>query len=94
MEESLVVEVDACDDVEREGEQGDGTVDVEVGTLEESLEKLFNESRDELVRALKQDHSLDSIKKLADKEINGYKWEDGFVMKYQLDPLGKPCKKI
>ena len=94
MEESLAVEVDAYDYIEGEGEMGDGAVDVEAGMLKKSLEKPFNESRDDLVRALKEDHSLNCIKELADKEANGYKWEDGLVMKYQLDPLGKPCKKI
>ena len=51
-----------------------------VGNSVETLEVTMNESRDELVKALQEDHSLDSIKKLADRE-NGYKEEEGLVMK-------------
>ena len=94
MDECLVGEKDAYGDVEGEGETGDGAAQVEAGTLEESLEIPFNDSRDELVRALTEDHSLDSVKRLADREANGYKWEDGLIMKYQLDSLGQSCKKL
>ena len=94
MDECLVGEKDAYGDVEGEGETGNGAAQVGAGTLEESLEIPFNDSRDELVRALTEDHSLDSVKRLADREANGYKWEDGLIMKYQLDFLGQSCKKL
>ena len=90
----LAVGEESYDEVEGEHEQGDGAVDVGAVTLEETLEKPMNESRKELVKAISEDHSLDSLKKLADMEANGYKWEDGLLMKFQLDPFGKPSKGL
>ena len=42
----------------------------------------MNGSKEELVKAISEDHSLDNLKKLTDKEANGYKWEDGLLMKF------------
>ena len=53
------------DDVEAEGDQGDGAVDrgTGPGTFDKTLENPMNGSRDEMVKALSEDHSLDSLKK-------------------------------
>ena len=93
-EEILVDDDDSYVVEEEEGDQEDGADSVEKGPSEESLIEVVNKSRDELVKALHEDHSLHSIRKLADREENGYKWEEGLLMKYQLDPLGKLCRKM
>ena len=52
--------VDVYDDVEAEGEQGDGTVTgvTAVETIQQSQENPMNGSREELIRATADDHSL------------------------------------
>ena len=94
MAENLVVDGDSYVVEEEEGVPEDGADSSEEGPSEESLGEIVNESRDELVKALHEDHSLDSLRKLADREENGYKWEDQLLVKYQLDLLGQTCKKI
>ena len=88
--------VDVYDDDEVEGEQGDGTVigAKAVETLQQSQENPMNGSREELIKAIADDHSLTSIKELAEKEANGYRWEEGLLLKYQLDQFGKSTKRL
>ena len=89
----------AVDDVsyvveEEEGVLEDSADSIGEGTGDECLGEIVNQSREELIKALHEDHSLDSLSKLADREDNGYRWEDQILVKYQLDMLGQTCKKI
>ena len=60
-DEVLVDDNVAYVEEEEEGVQGDSAGRVEGGNSVETLEVTMNESRDELVKALQEDHSLDSI---------------------------------
>ena len=61
----------AYEEVEEEGVQGDCADSIEEDTRIKTLEMTVNKSKDELVKATRDDHSLDNIKKLADREENG-----------------------
>ena len=40
------------------------------------------------------DPTLSTLRKLADKDASGYKWEEGLLLKYQLDKLGQSTKRL
>ena len=66
-DEVLVDDDVAYVEEEEKGVQGDSAGRVEEGNSVETLEVTMNESLDELVKALQEDYSLDSIKKLAER---------------------------
>ena len=92
----LVVGADSYDDVEVEGVQGDGADRDEtvVDTLQRSLDIPTNSSKDQLDKATEEDTSLNSMKLLADREAEGYKWEEGLLFKYQLDQFGRSTRRL
>ena len=51
-------------------------------------------ARDELKKAIREDESLTSLRRLADTESNGYSWEDGLLFRHRLDELGRNKKQL
>ena len=91
----LVDEADAYVDGEEEGIQEDGaeTGEMVVNRLEQSQDNPMNSSREQ-IGVTKEDPSLDSIKQLAKREANGYKWEERLLFKYQLDQFGNSTRRL
>ena len=78
-------------DGEEEGVAEDGTDKLMEGEGIESEE--LNATRDELVKETLTENSLANSRKLADRE-NGYQWDEGLLMRYQLDDLWINSKRL
>ena len=90
--DGLVLDGCASDDDEEEGVLGDCADRTEAEEGGESGP--LNGMREELVKASLADTTLAAIRKLAEQESNGYWWEDGLLMKYQLDEVGQTSKRL
>ena len=53
-----------------------------------------NGTRADLVNATMEDSTLAVLRKLADREASGYQWEEGLLMKHQIDEVGQPRKRL
>jgi len=77
-----------------EGEMGDGAGDKDARSTDVSPGASSNASRENVVKMTLEDDTLTVARNLADKEQNGYKWDDGLLFKFQLDHLGNSSKKL
>jgi len=50
--------------------------------------------RGEIVSMTAQDETLKAVRQLADKQLNGYEWDEGLAFKYTLDQLGNVAKRL
>ena len=101
---------DSYADIAAEGDMGDGAVAIEASQTEEtpsessvaqedsSADVMQNESlqalQSELVTATLSYPTLSTLMKLADKDASGYNWEEGLLLKYQLDKLEQSTKRL
>jgi len=53
-----------------------------------------NTSKDELVQLTKNDSTLKTLRDLADRNENGYGWDDGLLFRFILDQLGNSVRKL
>ena len=57
-------------------------------TLESNPSYTENNPREKLKCDIANDESLETLRKLADTESNGYAWEHGLLIRHRLDELG------
>jgi len=88
-----------------QGEDASELVEVEGGSLEEDAgdrttnddkpeRMIASANRSEIVKMTLEDETLKMARNLADKEQNGYKWDEGLLFKFQLDHLGNSSKRL
>ena len=75
------------------------SVDVEAeGVLEDGAGRTEgvqgDGTRADLVNAIMEDSTLAALRKLADREASGYQWEEGLLMKHQIDEVGQPREVV
>jgi len=73
---------------------GDGAGDKEIQSTDTSLNVADNTSRDGIAKMTSEDDTLKVARTLADREQNGFKWDEGLLFKYTLDQLGNPSKRL
>jgi len=87
-------EVGGDGEVYGEADVSAGTGNDTVQTYDQPLTELGNTSWDSLVTQTKEDVTLASLRVLADKEAEGFAWEDELLFKHQLDQFGGPTKRL
>jgi len=79
---------------EEEEAEGDSSQDDGNRTTDIDKPGLAGTQREEIIRLTREDETLKAARRLADREMNGYLWDEGLLFRHTLDQLGNVCKRL